>query len=66
MKKEKETIPFMRQFYLLGFLIAIMAASISIYEADPHIPMLVGNIICSPLIALKIGYSWDEIQTSNV
>ena len=46
-----------------GFLIAIMAASISIYEADPHIPMLVGTLFAA-LIAVKIGYSWDEIQTS--
>ena len=46
-----------------GFLIAIMAASISIYEVDPHIPMLVGTLFAA-VIAAKIGYSWDDIQTS--
>lgn len=46
-----------------GFLIAVMAASISIYEADPHIPMLIGTLFAA-LIAVKIGYSWDDIQTS--
>lgn len=46
-----------------GFLIAVMAASISIYEAAPHIPMLMGTLFAA-LIAVKIGYSWDDIQTS--
>lgn len=46
-----------------GFLIAIMGVSIVKYEADPHIPMLVGTFF-AVLIALKIGYSWNEIEKS--
>ena len=46
-----------------GFLILVMGSSIFIYEVDPHIPMLIGSLFAS-IIAMKIGYSWDEIQTS--
>lgn len=46
-----------------GFLIFIMAISISVYEANPHVPMLLGTLFAS-LIALKIGYSWSEIEKS--
>ncbi|WMM23719.1 Na+/H+ antiporter NhaC [Tissierella sp. MB52-C2] len=63
MKNERRK-PYLYEAILsFGFLIAIMAASISIYGADPHIPMLIGTLFAA-LIAMKIGYSWDEIQTS--
>lgn len=64
--KEKKEIrkPYLYEALLsFGFLIAVMAASISIYEADPHIPMLIGTLFAA-LIAMKVGYSWDDIQTS--
>lgn len=50
-------------FLSFGFLIAVMGSSIYIYKADPHIPMLIGTLFAA-IIAMKIGYSWDEIQTS--
>ncbi|MBU5438988.1 Na+/H+ antiporter NhaC [Tissierella sp. MSJ-40] len=62
--KEEKRQPYLYEALLsFGFLIAIMAASISIYGADPHIPMLVGTMFAA-VIAMKIGYSWDEIQKS--
>ena len=44
-----------------AFLIFVMALGIVKFGANPHIPMLIGAMF-SALIALKIGYSWDEIQ----
>jgi len=44
-----------------AFLIIVMGVSISIYEADPHIPMLVGTLFAA-LIAVKIGFTWNEIE----
>lgn len=46
-----------------GFLILVMAISISKYEANPHIPMLLGTFFAS-IIAMKIGYSWYDIEKS--
>ncbi len=46
-----------------GFLITVMAISIIIYGSDPHIPMLIGTFF-AVLIALKIGYTWSEIEKS--
>lgn len=46
-----------------AFLILVMGSSIFIYEVDPHIPMLIGTLFAA-IIAVKIGYSWDQIQTS--
>lgn len=46
-----------------GFLILVMAVSIIRYETDPHIPMLIGTFF-AVLIALKIGFSWNEIEKS--
>lgn len=44
-------------------LIVIMAVGIGVYGADPHLPMLIGTAIAA-LIALKIGFSWDQIEES--
>ncbi len=44
-------------------LIAIMAVGIIVFEVDPHVPMLIGVILAS-IISLKIGYSWEHIETA--
>lgn len=44
-----------------GFLIIIMAVSIAIFEANPHVPMLFGTAFAA-LIALKLGYKWSDIE----
>ncbi|SDZ20570.1 Na+/H+ antiporter NhaC [Tindallia californiensis] len=45
------------------FLIIVMGISIGVYGADPHIPMLMG-VGFAALMALKIGFSWEEIEKS--
>ena len=44
----------------VGFMIAVMFTGIVIYDAGPHIP-LVFACMGAGLVALWIGYSWDEI-----
>ncbi len=46
-------------------LIGIMSVSILVFEVDPHVPMFCGVIIAA-LMALKIGYKWDDIEQSMV
>ncbi|MCD1147800.1 Na+/H+ antiporter NhaC [Peptoniphilus sp. KCTC 25270] len=46
-------------------LIAIMFVSIIVFEVDPHMPMFIGVIIAA-LMALKIGYTWGDIESSMV
>ncbi len=46
-----------------GFLIAVMAIGIVVYESNPHIPMLIGTLF-AVLIAFRLGFSWDEIEKS--
>lgn len=46
-----------------GVLIAVMAVGIMVFEVDPHVPMFIG-VIFAALMALKIGYSWDQVETA--
>ncbi len=46
-----------------GVLVLFMSISIFFYKTKPHIPMLFGVMIAS-LIALKIGYKWEQVQSS--
>lgn len=46
-----------------AFLILVMSIGIAVYEADPHIPMLLGTAFAA-LMALRLGFSWGEIEKS--
>ena len=46
-------------------LIIVMAVGIIIFNADPHIPMFIG-VISASLMALRLGYKWDEIESFMV
>lgn len=48
-----------------GLLIVVMSIAIIKYEVDPHMPMFIGIIIAA-LMALKIGYDWETIESSMV
>ena len=46
-----------------GVLIAVMAIGIMVFGVDPHVPMFIG-VIFAAIMALKIGYSWDQVETA--
>lgn len=46
-----------------GFLILVMAVGIAKYEANPHIPMLIGTLF-AVLVAFRLGFTWNEIEKS--
>lgn len=46
-------------------LIVIMAVAIVRYDADPHVPMLMGTALAA-VMALYLGYTWEEIEESMI
>ncbi|MBG9982102.1 Na+/H+ antiporter NhaC [Aerococcaceae bacterium DSM 111020] len=48
-----------------SLLIIIMATAIILFDADPHIPMLIGTAFAS-LMAIRLGYQWFEIEGAMV
>ncbi|MBQ7275631.1 MAG: Na+/H+ antiporter NhaC [Bacilli bacterium] len=46
---------------VLGILIASIAVGILVFDADAHVPMLVG-VAAAAIMALFIGYRWEEIE----
>ena len=64
MDLKKKRKPYLYEAILsFGFLILIMAVSIAKFEADPHVPMLIGTAFAA-LIAIRLGYTWAEIEKS--
>lgn len=49
----------------IGLLVAVMAVALVKYEADPHIPMLMGSLFAS-LTAFRAGYKWDELESGMI
>lgn len=46
-----------------GFLVVVMGVGIAVYEANPHIPMLIGTAFAA-LMALRLGYTWKTVEES--
>lgn len=46
-------------------LIVVMAAAIIKFGSEPHVPMFIG-VIFAALMALKLGYPWEQIEQSMV
>lgn len=62
--KQERRKPYLYESILsFGFLIFVMAIGIAKYGVDPHVPMLIGTAFAA-VIAVKIGYSWTEIEKS--
>ena len=49
----------------LGFLIAMLAIGIIVFGVDPHVPMIISTIGAA-LMALRLGYKWEDIEKSMV
>ncbi|GFN35705.1 Na+/H+ antiporter NhaC [Tepidimicrobium xylanilyticum] len=47
------------------FLILVMGTGIAKFEADPHIPMLIGAAFAA-LMALRLGYKWRDIEQGMI
>lgn len=63
-KKKTARKPYLWEALLsFGFLIVVMGIGIAKYEANPHIPMLIGTLF-AVLIAFKLGFTWNEIEKS--
>ena len=60
MDKKKKSTKLYHSLTTVGFMIAVMFTGIVVYDAGPHIP-LVFACMGAGLVALWIGYSWDEI-----
>ena len=60
MDEKKKSTKLYHSLTTVGFMIAVMFTGIVIYDAGPHIP-LVFACMGAGLVALWIGYSWDEI-----
>ena len=49
----------------LGFLVMMLAIGIIVFGVDPHVPMIIGTIGAA-LMALRLGWSWSEIENSMI
>lgn len=59
--REKKMPKVWQSVLVLGILIASIAVGILVFDADAHVPMLVG-VAAAAIMALFIGYRWEEIE----
>nr|WP_231848329.1 Na+/H+ antiporter NhaC [Tepidanaerobacter acetatoxydans] len=56
---------FYEAFISIAGLIIIMGISLVKFNADPHIPMLLGSAIAG-VVAVKVGYDWKYIEQGMI
>lgn len=59
--REKKMPKVWQSLLVLGILITSIAVGILVFDADAHVPMLVG-VAAAAIMALFIGYRWEEIE----
>ncbi|MDQ0337805.1 NhaC family Na+:H+ antiporter [Caldalkalibacillus uzonensis] len=47
------------------FMIVSLAVGIAVYDADPHVPLLLSTIVAA-IIAVRLGHSWKSIEASMI
>lgn len=66
MKKREKRVPTMGIALIpIVSMIIILFVGIFVFEADPHIPILLSAIIAS-IVALYLGFTWKELEKSIV
>ncbi len=43
-------------------IVAVLAVSIIVFGADPHIPILIGSAVGALIAVYVLGYKWEEIE----
>jgi len=54
-------VPFVWAILPLLAMIGAMAVTIIKFEGSPHVPLIVGTIVCA-FIAWRFGYKWDAVE----
>lgn len=61
MENKEKGIPFYLAILPMIIMISVMAVTIIKFEGSPHVPLIVGTIVCC-VIAWKQGYKWKEME----
>ena len=65
MKKKREATLF-HAFVPILALIAALSVSIIIFEADPHIPLIIAVIVAAVVAIFSLGYTWNEVEKGAI
>lgn len=63
MKEDQREVPFYLAIVPLIIMIGAMLITIVVLKGDPHMPLILGTIVAA-LIAWRVGYTSEEIQSS--
>ena len=64
--KTKKEARLLHAFIPIIALIVSLSVGILVFEADPHIPLLIAIIVASLVAIISLGYSWDEVEKGAI
>lgn len=64
--KTKKQATLLHAFIPIIVLIASLSVSIIVFEADPHIPLIIAIIVASLVAIFSLGYTWKEVEKGAI
>lgn len=64
--KTKKQATLGHAFIPIIVLMVVLAVAIIGFEADPHIPLLVGIIVATLVAMFSLGYTWEEVEKGAI
>lgn len=64
--KTKKQATLVHAFIPIVALMASLAVAIMQFDADPHIPLILGIIVASLVAVFGLNYTWDEVEKGAI
>lgn len=64
--KTKKKATLLHAFIPIIVLIVALAVAIIMFEADPHIPLIIAIIVASLVAMFLLNYTWDEVEKGAI
>ncbi|MCD1147387.1 Na+/H+ antiporter NhaC [Peptoniphilus sp. KCTC 25270] len=66
MNKERKVATIWHALIPIVILVASLAIAILVYEADPHIPLIIGSIAAGLVGVFGLGFTWDDLEKNAI
>jgi Na+:H+ antiporter, NhaC family len=65
-KKQAKPATLAHALFVIAFLIIILAVSLIIMGADPHIPLIMATIVAALIGVFVLGHTWSDLEEAIV
>lgn len=62
MSTKNQQATFLHALIPILFLIAVLSLAIFVFDADPHIPLILATVVAAAVAKFMLGFNWGELE----